>query len=1009
MDSQSDEKSGVLSRFKTVWSFVRKHAMIFTLLLVLGLQFVPNDGGSYPWGGLWMRMLVKDLPVADSAAASSVENYITNQISGIAAQQYPNLPEANRQKVIVDLKEKFRKENSEQLKTEQDRLALEIREHYSYEENGRKFLYMPDIDPYYYLRFARNIVEKGHKYDVLKDNIPWDNHMMAPIGVAADRSWHPQLLALMFNIHSTFDSTVSLMESANYHPVFFIFLSIIVAFLLGYRIAGPIGGFFSGTVISLLPAVIGRTPWGHPDTDGYIIFFPLLVVWLFYEALSAKSTKHQFIWASLTGLAFGLYANFWAAWWYLFNFVGGAIVIALLLDVLVYRKLFAHGFKNFFAHSNIKTLLRVGLSIFFVTAVFCSLTIGFQAFSYGAFQAAVKYSALKEASLPDLWPNTLTTVAELNPASFAQILGSVGGKLMFIVGLLGIFLLCFKRDEHGKLNFAVSALLVIWFLGTVYMSLKGVRFVLLIGPAFAVAFGAGAGLLYQRLSSFGERQLHLNKNITGVLVCIVMALLIVNPAGGSHMVRNSYNSVIGDVPIMNDAWWNSLIKIRDNSQPDAIINSWWDFGHHFKYVADRAVSFDGASQTLPHNHWVGRVLQTDNEAEAVAILRMLDCGANSAYDVVMESLKDPLLAVNFVKKIILMDKESARLAVQEAGVDEKILNFTHCDPPEDFFIASADMIGKSGVWAHFGLWDFERAETWLKWRLLDESSAVPDMASRFNVSEDDAKKLYRSANSLSSEESANAWISPWPGYVTSDPRACEQKLDVLDCGSIVLNLSSKRAEIRADGTALAGKVVVYSKDGSKKSLEPSEGNPDLGVVVWPTESGYSAIAAYSVLVDSMFTRMYYMGGLGLKHFIPFSAERQLIGGMIFVYKVDWSGASSFVPESLKPKESVVAGAKVHVSYIGWTDEGVFDASIPNWKELGVSKDSSFDDFQPVPLPFVVGKGQIIPGFESRIQGMKVGEVKTITIPPQEAYGVDPSKHALGNKTLNFKLRIEKIE
>jgi len=52
---------------------------------------------------------------------------------------------------------------------------------------------------------------------------------------------------------------------------------------------------------------------------------------------------------------------------------------------------------------------------------------------------------------------------------------------------------------------------------------------------------------------------------------------------------------------------------------------------------------------------------------------------------------------------------------------------------------------------------------------------------------------------------------------------------------------------------------------------------------------------------------------------------------------------------------------------------------------------------------------LIPGFESRIQGMKAGETKTITIPPEEAYGTDPAKHKLGNKTLHFKFRIESVE
>ena len=40
-----------------------------------------------------------------------------------------------------------------------------------------------------------------------------------------------------------------------------------------------------------------------------------------------------------------------------------------------------------------------------------------------------------------------------------------------------------------------------------------------------------------------------------------------------------------------------------------------------------------------------------------------------------------------------------------------------------------------------------------------------------------------------------------------------------------------------------------------------------------------------------------------------------------------------------------------------------------------------------PLEFVVGSGQIIPGLDKAIPGMKVGDKKTVEIPCAEAYGV----------------------
>lgn len=39
-----------------------------------------------------------------------------------------------------------------------------------------------------------------------------------------------------------------------------------------------------------------------------------------------------------------------------------------------------------------------------------------------------------------------------------------------------------------------------------------------------------------------------------------------------------------------------------------------------------------------------------------------------------------------------------------------------------------------------------------------------------------------------------------------------------------------------------------------------------------------------------------------------------------------------------------------------------------------------------PLEFALGSGQVIAGFDNAVDGMAVGEKKSVTIPPAEAYG-----------------------
>ncbi len=69
--------------------------------------------------------------------------------------------------------------------------------------------------------------------------------------------------------------------------------------------------------------------------------------------------------------------------------------------------------------------------------------------------------------------------------------------------------------------------------------------------------------------------------------------------------------------------------------------------------------------------------------------------------------------------------------------------------------------------------------------------------------------------------------------------------------------------------------------------------------------------------------------------------------------------------------SVKKGDTVTVNYVGMFKDGtVFDSS---------EKHDS-------PLEFKVGSGQVIPGFENAVIGMKVGEEKEFTLQPKDAYG-----------------------
>src|SRR3989339_1031870 len=169
---------------------------------------------------------------------------------------------------------------------------------------------MPDIDPYYWYRYASNIAEKGSTGDEIKDGEQWDNHQLAPNGrpIASQDMFHPYFLALFFNIMKIFNGSpdFGVMQSMFYYPVFISALVVVFVFLIARRIAGDVAGFFAATMVAISSALANRTLFGHADSDAWVVFFPVLVTWLFLEAIEAEKTRNKIIFASLAGFFTGV-------------------------------------------------------------------------------------------------------------------------------------------------------------------------------------------------------------------------------------------------------------------------------------------------------------------------------------------------------------------------------------------------------------------------------------------------------------------------------------------------------------------------------------------------------------------------------------------------------------------------------------------------------------------------------------------------------------------------------
>lgn len=89
-------------------------------------------------------------------------------------------------------------------------------------------------------------------------------------------------------------------------------------------------------------------------------------------------------------------------------------------------------------------------------------------------------------------------------------------------------------------------------------------------------------------------------------------------------------------------------------------------------------------------------------------------------------------------------------------------------------------------------------------------------------------------------------------------------------------------------------------------------------------------------------------------------------------------------------EQIKKGQLIRANYILSLSNGTI---IQDSKDLGI------------PLEFVFGEGEVIPGFDMGFEGMKVGGIRTIVIPPELAYGANEAGPIPPNSTLIFTVEV----
>lgn len=867
------------------WEGAKKFIITYHLLfLLLVPMYIAYD----------LRIQTVDLPITEQWARDTINNNYRNAINQQIVRQYPNLPEAQRSELVTEQFNQLVAQQKDQIEAQIKNQAAYFKTRFN-DEHGHTVLL--DIDSYAYYRETWNLLTYKHPGNSVMNGTNWDTYIMAPMGVPAGENLHNYLAVWEYKIWKVFDKDIYLMKSSFYLPMIVYVLAIIPAFMIATYYGGAFGGVVAGIIVAVHPAVLTRTTAGVTDTDVYQIFFPLWVVWLYLESYRRKSLKANIIMSALAGACLGVYSLSWSGWWLIFYLAILASLIQIIEQLHNNKQGNRINLTNAWKQIQV-TLMIVGTFMLF-TGVFVTWLRNFE-FFLGFITEPFAFLALKQAVNANLWPNVYTTVAELNPITFMGAMNQIsfGSNVLLAIAVLGMLFTLKKRDEDGHLDVKISVLLIAWFFLTMWAAKSGVRFVELAVPPFALAVGAFFGMFMIHGSEWLKKHMNIPSLLSKCVIVVLLSLLLIAP------VKSGYDTSERNIPLISDSWWQTLTQIRDNSAKDAIITSWWDFGHWFKAVADRPTTFDGGTQNTPIAHWVGKILLTSDEDQAVGILRMLNCGSFQATVVIENQGFATVDAVNLLYSVFNKTRDEAKEIYIEAGVKDPdtLLHYTHCLPPESFVITSADMVGKSGVWAHFGSWDFNRADAWMD----RNNGTIQDRMNQIEgrgYTPQEAENLVREVDAIRDEGEANTWVAPWPSY--GGGTGCAKQDETLTCqNGLIVNLTSMEVVFTGETAPIHG--LVYVEGDAVKQKSYPKYSQDISVALVPAGESFNAVFMQYPLGRSMFTRLFYLEGHGLNHFKRFSDKTSVLGERIINWKVDWKGNETNV--FYQPKNATEAAS-----------------------------------------------------------------------------------------------------
>lgn len=818
---------------------------------------------------LYFRSVPMAFPQLRQLARFNVEQTLRQRSAELVKNQFPDLSEASRRTLSAAAYADYLRNNRAKVAAQQQDEYLKLVDPF---QDARGQTYLMELDCWEWARMVENILANGHHGTRLVNGQPYDDFSLAPAGRPAP--WISLLFSSSAWLYRLVNSALPmpLQDFLFYLPLFHVVVLIVLVFFICQRNYGLLAAWISCLVLGLAPIILPRTCAGWFDTDVLNLLFPVAIVYAYLMVYERSTFIQRLLWVAAAAVLVGLFSWTWPWWWFI-------CAVIVVYEVFKIVDLFSEQIQYKEQVGGLVIAHLYCLGLFLGLAALCVLLMpGSRAFLEVADQVKSTLR-LNDALAASIWPNVYSTVGELRRPDFFAVVRMVGGFAVFLCATASMLFLIVRNRGFKGLKRESLFLLVIWFMGSLLASFKGVRLTVFLLVPMAVPLGWAFQELFD--AALARRA----KVLFGIVCCAAGALACITVTNAQTASRQMY-------PLMDDSWYGILSTVREQAPADAIVNSWWDYGDWFKTAGGRRVIFDGQSQNVPQAYWMAKALLATSEDQAIALLRMLNNGGNRAFELIDSRVQNPLRSVMLLEKALTLDRGRAAELLSPVlgdGLTGQVLGILFDRPGTALFIVDESMVNKIQPISSIGSWDFARM--YAAKNIRQGREAVLAGLAQLGVDAQRADLLCRDAELLSGRE-LESWISRQlrfysdlvPGQEKSgrvffnngmvfDPQA--GSIDCFDVGS---------------GSYRTPKKLFIFRDTRLASVQEFQnaGLP-MSVAVFADAQGYKALVLDDQLVESLFTRLYFLKGVGSRHFRLF-AEKERDGRVIRVFEIDWEPA-----------------------------------------------------------------------------------------------------------------------